>query len=356
MAFSHAQFAEYLLSREDWCEVLANAYKRWVAWSARQQRPEQFSGRFISQAQVHLAPALSGYRRAGQRSWIELFSPAIRSREDWITTINQAWAGAEQRTTSQEHIEGDQPVEPLDLAALRRILIQHFNLSEIQTLCFDLRIDYENLPGTTLDDKGRELIAYAQRDERMADLLAECRRQRATVDWPQLRPAPPPAAEAASPEELLAYALLITSWPQGQPTLPAHGAPSPDQPYSLLLTDQLRTGADPGGGEVSRPFTELLSQLAIDASSSDQESFVLLVSELGQAWLTVAEEPQRQFAQILRLITQFVRRQATISPLSSARANLFDALSALAPAIRYHFPASVDPLCRLVEAVVAALP
>ena len=46
---------------------------------------------------------------------------------------------------------------------LRQILAERFNEGELRTLCFDLGIDYENLPGQGKADKARELVAYFQR-------------------------------------------------------------------------------------------------------------------------------------------------------------------------------------------------
>lgn len=50
-----------------------------------------------------------------------------------------------------------------DLVALRQRLETLFSEGELRTLCFDLHIDYESLPGTSKADKARELVAYTQR-------------------------------------------------------------------------------------------------------------------------------------------------------------------------------------------------
>lgn len=46
---------------------------------------------------------------------------------------------------------------------LRQILWDHFNLTEIRDLCFELDIDFENLSGSSKPDKIRELILYCER-------------------------------------------------------------------------------------------------------------------------------------------------------------------------------------------------
>lgn len=64
------------------------------------------------------------------------------------------------------------------LQALFTFLIQHFNDSELNTLCFRLGIQYEDLPGTSRSDKARELVSYCQRHGWIPSLLQELERQR----------------------------------------------------------------------------------------------------------------------------------------------------------------------------------
>lgn len=53
---------------------------------------------------------------------------------------------------------------------LKKLLKKHFTLEELKTLCFDLEIPYEDLPGTTRDAKSRELITYCERNGRLPSL------------------------------------------------------------------------------------------------------------------------------------------------------------------------------------------
>lgn len=85
---------------------------------------------------------------------------------------------------------------------LRQLLIRHFNDSELHTLCFDLGIDYEDLPGNIKADKARELVAYVQRHQQEAGLLAECRRLRPQVDWSVvMKPDDPKDAQTSQASE-----------------------------------------------------------------------------------------------------------------------------------------------------------
>jgi hypothetical protein len=56
---------------------------------------------------------------------------------------------------------------------LRRVLIAHFDDSELRDLCFELGCDYDDLPGESKVDKARELVA---RFERRGELYALIRR------------------------------------------------------------------------------------------------------------------------------------------------------------------------------------
>jgi len=69
------------------------------------------------------------------------------------------------------------------LAQLRQRIDEHFSEEELRTLCFDLGVDYDNLPGRAKVDKARELVAHFDRCERIPELTAALARQRPTLDW-----------------------------------------------------------------------------------------------------------------------------------------------------------------------------
>ncbi len=66
----------------------------------------------------------------------------------------------------------------VDTVKLRQILVKHFNVSEMRTLCFDLGIDYDELYGEGIGDKARELVAYFERRGDIARLEQKCRELR----------------------------------------------------------------------------------------------------------------------------------------------------------------------------------
>jgi hypothetical protein len=66
---------------------------------------------------------------------------------------------------------------------LRQVLAERFSDGELRTLCFDLGIEYDDLPGEGKADKARELVAYLERRDRIPDLKEIGRRVRPDVSW-----------------------------------------------------------------------------------------------------------------------------------------------------------------------------
>lgn len=75
------------------------------------------------------------------------------------------------------------PSSGLDLVHIRTQLVQHFNLDEVQTLCFDLGIQYDNLAGDTLNSKARELVKYCYRHDLLPSLIRQCQSVHVDVQW-----------------------------------------------------------------------------------------------------------------------------------------------------------------------------
>jgi hypothetical protein len=68
-------------------------------------------------------------------------------------------------------------------AKLRMMIDKYFDKSELQTLCFDMGVDYDGLGGENKSDKARELVAYFQRRGTIRDLVAKCKELRPNVSW-----------------------------------------------------------------------------------------------------------------------------------------------------------------------------
>jgi hypothetical protein len=62
----------------------------------------------------------------------------------------------------------------MNLVELRDFINTYFSDSELRDLCFELSIDYESLGGDNKPAKARELVAYCQRRNRLAELETAC--------------------------------------------------------------------------------------------------------------------------------------------------------------------------------------
>ncbi len=69
------------------------------------------------------------------------------------------------------------------LSGLRQNVERYFNLDEVQGLCFDLGITYENLAGATLYAKSRSLVTYCWRRNMVGRLVDACLALRPEIDW-----------------------------------------------------------------------------------------------------------------------------------------------------------------------------
>jgi hypothetical protein len=118
------------------------------------------------------------------------------------------------------------------MRALRTALTQHFNEGELRTLCADLGIDYENLPGDAKSDKARELVAYAERYGRTAELLTYVRRERPHLSLPAAPPVAAPPADSLSRSRTpwmvgaIAVALIAIGAAAALQFLPANAPPA----------------------------------------------------------------------------------------------------------------------------------
>jgi Effector-associated domain 7 len=77
------------------------------------------------------------------------------------------------------------------LGDLRRGIVECFNMDELKILCLDLDINFENIPGETIEIKALELIKYSKRlGKQLANLLEYCKSKRDWYSWPDMVPPP----------------------------------------------------------------------------------------------------------------------------------------------------------------------
>ncbi len=108
------------------------------------------------------------------------FSPETRLSQDELLALVEKLGSAGQSTESSLPL---QQTTHHNRMKLRELLNMYFSESEIQALCFDLNIDYENLPGNRKGDKVIGLLASIERREQIPDLLKLCAARRPNAPW-----------------------------------------------------------------------------------------------------------------------------------------------------------------------------
>jgi len=102
--------------------------------------------------------------------------------------------------TSTEDTADKQQEYPSQL--LLGILDKRFDEGELKTLCFDLGIDYDNLPDEGKANKARELIKYLERRNRIPKLVRVGKRLRSDISWPEVVGGEVAEQEATSPHDV----------------------------------------------------------------------------------------------------------------------------------------------------------
>ena len=77
-------------------------------------------------------------------------------------------------------------VYPSYLREMYELLIHYFNESELDSICFNLSVDYESLHGRGKADKARDLVRYCRRHDLITSLKTEAAKQRPHVSWPDI--------------------------------------------------------------------------------------------------------------------------------------------------------------------------
>jgi hypothetical protein len=99
-----------------------------------------------------------------------------------LALVKELTAGPQAVDVSPSDLEQER-LKPSDRTQLRQILSVYFDESELRTLCFDLGIEYDDLPGVGKSDKARELVGYLERHSRIYDLLKVGKQLRPDVPW-----------------------------------------------------------------------------------------------------------------------------------------------------------------------------
>jgi hypothetical protein len=89
-------------------------------------------------------------------------------------------------------------------AQLRENMLAYFEVEDLESLCFDLGVDYSALPGDGKAAKVVAMLEYFGRTGRVSQMIDRCAQLRPNVDWSTLRAAAistPALFRPVSPEE-----------------------------------------------------------------------------------------------------------------------------------------------------------
>jgi len=121
--------------------------------------------------------------------WVELDTAVLTNPEfvgvfeDWKKRAEQNYAAnsatGQSASPRPSHLSDDRQQRK----RLRENIEAFLNDNELSTLCFDMSIDYESLPGDGKEAKTRELIGFCERSGRLEELVEECKMLRPNVQW-----------------------------------------------------------------------------------------------------------------------------------------------------------------------------
>ena len=203
------------------------------------------------------------------------------------------------------------PVPNELLIELRNVFRERFNLSDLSDLCQELGIDIENLPGTSRNEKARELAAYLGRRDMVGKLATVGPKGWPDVPWLEILGrygyAPPVVAgddgQAATPPTLVAVDDLrllvpvLSNYPEFNapgsrqimltmagvlPYLDVDVSGSPRQVANAVLLRLNERGAiAPGDVALSRLLRYLLEDSTLPQSARDTIAAIAARYQLG---------------------------------------------------------------------------
>ncbi len=273
-------------------------------------------------------------------------------------------------------------VQSINQQILRQMIIEAFNESELQTLCFDLNIDYEALPPGSKIDKARELVARCLREQRTAELLSLCKDVRPNLEWQRVAETavssqPPPfmglkhfdvadarlffgrktlSTELANHLQSSSFLAVVGASGSGKSSLVRAGLVPALQAIDPNLLVYVLTPTHHPLETLAATLTRNSSSLGvtakfIDAMAQDSRSLHLAARRLvtqGQKLLLVID----QFEELFTLCRSETERQAFVDNLITAVSSATHGPTHAVIALRadfYHHCAQYDALRHLLE-------
>lgn len=96
--------------------------------------------------------------------------------------MEQGARAGDKFTTSQGQLKRNDNVE----ATIQKMIIEWFDKDEFAQLAFEMAIDYDRLPGDTLDGKVRAFVGRVGNKGKIGELILRLQDERPHVTWPIL--------------------------------------------------------------------------------------------------------------------------------------------------------------------------
>lgn len=187
----------------------------------------------------------------------------------------------------------------MDRTYLRQKLIDHFSEVELRELCFDLAVEYDDLPGRSRRENAMELIVFLDRRGRLAELIALCRQLRPNVEWPEIEPGSSMDAGSASQEGSAMANPFTFGNPITEPDRFFGRRREVEQVFSRLRNPEHESSSIVGGRRVGK--TSLLKYLAHPdvrrRFDLDPERYIFIYVDL--QLLDQSTDPQRLWKRLL---------------------------------------------------------
>jgi len=121
-------------------------------------------------------------------SWVETCQKTrqwIKGRSDRImeSRINQSSREVIDQAAEASVKRASEQRDQAELSRLRQILATRFSGENLRTLCFDLSVDYDDLPAKGKENKARELVTYLAQRGRIPELVRIGERLRPDIPW-----------------------------------------------------------------------------------------------------------------------------------------------------------------------------
>lgn len=183
------------------------------------------------------------FRDGEVHSFLSLIQTAVRDLG--AAAFPATTAAITRMTTGARHdivVQSEEvhQAQPINRAKLRQLLLRAFGEGDLRDLCFDMAIDYDELPGDGTGNKVRELIIFLERRTRLAELLTLGQTLRPHAPWHEVTK--PPISPFTTPLESATRAVFR------------------DGAFFPPLADPLQKQALQG--EISFTFFDELSRLA----------------------------------------------------------------------------------------------